>query len=465
LGAAVRYRFTVDEGTRAPSKGSPTKSTTIELLLCALPAAGAALFAAASVSVATLSDARRRALSDVLPKAPANALRRYARMGPTIEARWMVARVTGIVTSALLFFDSLRVLDELGRILVAALAAIWSFSFPAEIAKALVSRSAERAAPALIRWLWPIEMLAAPLAAPAGWLGDLVRLAFPKQAASTNVTEEEVNLIVDDGERTGTIAHDEAEMIHNVLEFGDLTARDVMVPRTRVTTIQLGTSPADLLQIVIAEEHSRYPVYDERIDNVVGILHVKDLLPYTTMPDKLADLDIEPLLHRPVLFVSDAQRSRSVLCEMRQKRQHLAIVIDEFGGMSGIVSLEDLLERIVGDIRDEHDEADPPIVELGDGRLMVDATVPIVDLSRYLDTELPDDGDYNSLGGLLVSHLGRVPPIGARMSEYGLEFVVRDADERRVSKVEIVRRSEAAESVAPRTMRPSPSTTNKLPTD
>ncbi len=401
-----------------------------------------------------MSEARRQALCDVLPKASARALRRYASMGPTIEARWMVARVTGIVTSSLLFHDAIRGLDEFARILLAALAAIWSFSFPAEVAKALVTRSAERAAPALIRALWPIELLASPLAAPVGWLGDLVRLAFPEPASRADVTEQEVNLIVKDGERRGTIAHDEAEMIHNVLGFGDLTARDIMVPRTRVTALQLGTSARELLGIIVEEEHSRYPVYEERIDNVVGILHVKDLLPYANMPDELEHLDIGTLLHRPVLFVSDTQSSRSVLCEMRQKRQHLAIVIDEFGGMRGIVSLEDLLERIVGDIRDEHDEAEPPIIELGDGRLMVDATVPIVDLSRYLDTELPVDGDYNSLGGLLVSHLGRVPPVGARMNEYGLEFVVRDADERRVSKVEILRHNSAPDSVAPRTMRP-----------
>jgi CBS domain containing-hemolysin-like protein len=170
--------------------------------------------------------------------------------------------------------------------------------------------------------------------------------------------------------------------------------------------------------------------------------------------ERFRDLDIEPLLHRPVLFVTETQSTRSVLLEMREKRQHLAIVIDEFGGMSGVVSLEDLLERIVGDIRDEHDEGEPPIVELGDGRLMVDATVPIVDLSRYLDTELPEHGDYSSLGGLLVSRLGRVPPVGARMTEYGLEFVVRDADERRVSRVEIVRHPASPDSLTPRTLRP-----------
>ncbi|HMA91327.1 MAG TPA: hemolysin family protein [Polyangiaceae bacterium] len=426
------------------------------LLLAALPAANAAWFSAASVAAATLSDARRRALCDVLPKGAASAMRRYTNMGPTIEARWMVARVAGIVTSALLFHDALVAFSRPSRLLLAALAAIWSFGIPSEIAKAFVTRSAERTAPTLIRLLWPFEILAAPLAAPAGWLGDLVRLTFPKRITLTDVTEEEVNLIVKDGERSGTIAHDEAEMIHNVLGFADLTARDLMVARTRVTSLPLDTTPSELLRIVLAEGHSRYPVYDERIDNVIGILHVKDILPFTIRPGGLDHLELERLLHRPVLFVTESQSSSSVLYEMRQKRQHLAIVIDEFGGVSGVLALEDLLERIVGDIRDEHDEAEPPIQELGDGRLLVDATVPIVDLSRYLDTELPDDGDYNSLGGLLITRLGRVPPVGAKMSEYGLEFVVRAADERHVSKVEIVRRSTPPDAVEPRSLRPTP---------
>lgn len=368
----------------------------------------------------------------------------------------MVARVSGIVTSALLFHDCLRFLNGPMQVLVAALAAIWSFAIPAEIARAFVLRAAERTAPVLISLLWPIEILAAPLAAPAGWLGDLVRLTFPKRDTMADVTEEEVNLMVKDGERSGTIAHDEAEMIQNVLGFADLTAADVMVPRTRVTSLPLDTPPEDLLRIAVSEGHSRFPVWNERIDNVVGILHVKDLLPFTTKAEGWKELELEPLLHRPALFVSESQSSSSVLYEMREKRQHLAIVIDEFGGVSGIVSLEDLLERIVGDIRDEHDEAEPPIQELGEGRLLVDATVPIVDLSRYLDTHLPEHGDYNSLGGLLVTHMGRVPPVGAKMSEYGLDFVVRAADERRVKRVEIVRRSIApAESVVPRTTRPT----------
>jgi CBS domain containing-hemolysin-like protein len=426
----------------------------LRIVLSAAPALCASVFAAANSAVSSLSDARRRALVEVLPPASARALRRYAEHGSRIEACWMVARVTGIVTSALLLHSTLSVADEAFRLLLAASLAIGAFSFPAEIAKALAARDAERSAPALIRILLPFEWLASPLAAPAGWLGDWVRRAMPRSTMTADVTEEEVSLMVEDGERRGAITHDAAEMIQNVFDFGDLAARDLMVPRTRVSCVQLGTAPNELLQMILTDGHSRYPVFEERIDNVVGILHVKDLLPYMAKQHQLEQLDLESILHRPVLFVSDTQSSRSVLYEMRQKHQHLAIVIDEFGGMSGIVTLENLLERIVGDIRDEHDEGEAPIVELSDGRLMVDASIPIVDLSRYLDTELPEHDDYNSLGGLMVSHLGRVPPIGARMVEFGLELVVREGDERRIMKVEITRRRSTGDSVSPRTIRP-----------
>jgi CBS domain containing-hemolysin-like protein len=139
-----------------------------------------------------------------------------------------------------------------------------------------------------------------------------------------------------------------------------------------------------------------------------------------------------------------------VLTEMRAGRHHLAMVIDEFGGVSGIVTLEDLVEEIVGDIKNETETEEPPIVDLGDGRLVVDASMSIADLSRYLGTELPPNGGYNSLGGMIVAELGRVPRSGDTLSAFGLEFVVREADERHVAKVEIVRAPPGPESIAPR---------------
>jgi len=434
----------------------PPPPLALRLFLAVLPALGASIFAAATAVNGALSEARKRALSDVLPKGPADALRRYLAQGRIIETRWTVVRVAGVTSSTLLIYEVLPHRLGVWSIVLAVLGATVAFGFPAEIAKALALQRTDQAAPLLIRVLRPLEWLAAPFAAPVSWVGHLIRFTLPRgPEPESDITDEEVENIVEQGEKAGSIAHDEAEMIKNVLDFGDLTAGEVMVPRTHVAAIEVSTNATEVLRRVVEDEHSRYPVYAERIDNVVGILHVKDLLARVTASADLGTLDIDEIVNRPVLFAAESQSASSVLREMRAKRQHLAIIIDEFGGMSGIVTLEDLLERIVGDIRDEHDEEDPPIVELGEGRLMVDAAVPIVDLSRYLGTDLPEHNDYNSLGGLLVAHFGRVPPVGARLSEYGLDFVVRAADQRHVSQVEIVRSAEPSDSLAPKSLRPT----------
>jgi CBS domain containing-hemolysin-like protein len=203
---------------------------------------------------------------------------------------------------------------------------------------------------------------------------------------------------------------------------------------------------AEILRQVAEAAHSRYPVHRETVDNVVGVLHAKDLLHAVARGDAQTIL-LESIL-RPVVFVPESQSAASVLKDMRAGRHHLAIVLDEFGGFSGIVTLEDLLEQIVGDIRDEHDTEEAPIVDLGDGRLVVDASLALADLSRYLGTDLPADGDYHSLGGFLAAHHGKVPEVGATLSQLGLQFIVREADERRVTKVEIQREAPPM-SIAP----------------
>ena len=248
-------------------------------------------------------------------------------------------------------------------------------------------------------------------------------------------------------------------MIRNVLDFKDLKAGDVMVPRTQVTALDVSTSTEEVLKVIASRPHSRYPVYRERIDNIVGILHVKDLIGAAADKDLLA-VTIADVMRAPVVFVPESQSASSLLRDMRSgRRHHMAIVLDEFGGMSGVVTLEDVIEEIVGDIRDEHDNDEPPIVDLGNGRLMVDAGVPITDLSRYLGIELPEGAHYNSLGGFIVDRVGQVPNVGETLSDFGLDFVIRDADDRRVAKVEIIRRTltpgPGPESIPPQSPRRS----------
>jgi putative hemolysin len=418
-----------------------------DIVLATLPAAVVALSGAASWTIGLLPGTRRAALRDGLNGSARRQLERYIDKGPLIEARWLVLRAIGVAVTAVLVSNYLP--SALGNWVpaVAAFVAVVAYAIPAEILKALASRAPERAAPLLLQLIWPMELLAAPLAWATLWLGERVGSVVSKKHTDPPpaVTETEVELIVTEGEMTGALDHEQSEMIRNVLEFGDVTARDVMVPRTQTAAFSVATPVDDVLKQVADAAHSRYPVYRDTVDNVIGVLHAKDLLRAVARRETS---ELEPIL-RPVAFVPESQSAASVLKDMRAGRHHLAVVIDEFGGFSGIVTLEDLLEQIVGDIRDEHDAEEAPIADLGDGRMVVDASVPIADLSRYLGTELPDEGDYHTLGGFIVARFGRVPEIGASLSAHGLDFVVREGDERRVTKVEIHRQG-PPQSILPR---------------
>ena len=446
MSACGSARFLTRRGRENLETLEPQSSIAVRLVAASLPAIVASFLSGATSALGTLSEARKRALRDASSPATARALDRYLDHGPVIETRWMALRVIGISSSTLLWFVALRAQLSPAAALLAALGGtLAAFGIPAEIVRAIASHSAETSGPVLLRALRPLEWLVAPLASPLTSIRKVVDHLLPSETSPpTDLTGDEMGIIVEEGEKSGHFAHDEAELIKNVLEFGDHTVGEMMVPRTHVDALEIGTPIAEVLERMKSEEHSRFPVYAERIDNVVGVLHVKDLISLIEKDKFTAPIELEPLLRRPALYVSDGQSAISVLHEMRQKRQHLAIVIDEFGSMHGIITFEDLIERIVGDIRDEHDEDAPSIVKLHDGRLSVDAAVSIVDLNRRLDTELPEDESYNSLGGLLVARMGRVPPVGARLVEFGFEFVVRQADERHVSRVEIAEREPTA---------------------
>ncbi|MFW5739616.1 MAG: hemolysin family protein, partial [Myxococcota bacterium] len=236
-----------------------------------------------------------------------------------------------------------------------------------------------------------------------------------------------------------TLEQERAQMIKNVLEFEDLMTAEVMIPRTSVTTIDAETTLEDVLKIISAKGHSRYPVYRESVDNIVGLLYAKDLFRVIDHTD-IRTAKVEGFLRSPVNFVPEAKPVSALLREMRARRLHMAVVVDDYGGVAGVVTLEDIIEEIVGDIQDEHDLEEDPIVELGNGAVLVDAAVPIDDLSDLLGTELPDEGDFVSLGGWIIHQAGCVPEPGAQVEACGLRFIVREADERKISKVEIRRK-------------------------
>ena len=402
------------------------------------------VFAAGDGALVTIPEAHLRSLSE--QNGPAgDAFRRYMRDRQRILSRWLVGRVIAVSVAAVLYSRSAEALFSATRIgsstaLETAGAVFFAVLTYGTLTAGLLTaarRRPEALGALALRFLAAIEWVLIPLAGPLAAFGRFIGRRFDqKNEIDARRAETEVQWVVMEGERTGAIANEPAEMIRNVLEFKDLTAREVMVPRRRISAIEASTSLERVLALVAADGHSRYPVYRETLDNVVGLLYAKDLFA-VVQEKKVQSTKLSDIARSPVLYVVETQSILSMLREMRARRLHMAIVSDEFGGTSGLVTLEDIIEEIVGEIHDEYD-TEVQIQELGEGRLVADAAVPLADLSARLGREIPADGEFESLGGLIVHRVGGVPEVGATLTVDGLKLIVREADKTRVLKVEIV---------------------------
>ncbi len=364
--------------------------------------------------------------------------RRFTRDPLRVLSRWLVGRVVALSVASVLLSDAARRAGfEAIAFPAAVLGAVLTYGTFTEIAGTFARRRPEIAGDLALAALRPLEWIVAPLADPLALVGRAVGRRVPKSRSSdARIAETEVEWVVSESERAGAIANEPAEMIRKVLDFKDLTAREVMVHRRHILGIEIHTPLTDVVTLVATEKHSRYPVYRETLDNVVGLLCAKDL--FSVMREgRLAATKLADVTRHTVIFVSENQSAAKILQDMRSRRQHMAIVSDQYGGTAGLITLEDVIEEIVGDIRDEHD-IEAPIQSIGDGRVVADGAVSLAELSRALGKSLPDDGDFESLGGLIVSRAGHVPQVGASVYVGGLQLIVREADATRVVKVEIV---------------------------
>ncbi len=412
--------------------GSPTG-----LIVAALVASAVgSLFAGGEGALVSMAEPRLQALA----KEGTNSalFRRYINDRQRVLARWLVCRIAATSLSAVCFE---RVADFYAdalwiRILAPAFLTIATYGTFAEITLTFARRRAEPIGAIALRVLQPLEWSVAPLAYPLAGLGRFIgRRVAPAAGPSARVTETEVEWAVSQGEKAGSISPEPAEMIRNVLELPDRTARDVMIPRLRITAIEVGTQLEEVIAIVSAETHSRFPVYEGTLDHILGLLYAKDL--FAVVNEKRIDTTrLRELVRPQLLYVVETQPILGILREMRARRLHMAIVSDEFGGTSGLVTMEDVIEEIVGEIHDEHDTDDSKIRDIGEGKIVVDAAIPLAEISARLGHEF-DDGNSESLGGLVVHRAGRVPEVGARLTLDGFTFIVREADETRVVKVEI----------------------------
>ena len=257
----------------------------------------------------------------------------------------------------------------------------------------------------------------------------------PRPVDPAEELEEDILSAVEEGGRQGLLGEDEKQMIEGVIDLRDVTADHVMTPRTEMVSLDVNASLEEVIEKAVGSGHSRLPVYRESPDQVIGVLYIKDLLPYLGQSDKLPG--VRKLL-RPPLFIPQSKNVRDLLHEMKGRHVHMAIVLDEYGGTAGVVTIEDVLEEIVGEIVDEHEkEAGEEVVRLGKNVATVEARTHIDDLNRVLGIELPEDGDYETVGGLLFTQMGRVPAAGEQHQYDGVRFTVLEADARHVSRIKV----------------------------
>ena len=261
-------------------------------------------------------------------------------------------------------------------------------------------------------------------------------LGMDPNAGEDIVTEEEIRMMVDVGEEKGVIENTQKEMINNIFEFDDIDVADIMTHRTDMECIEADEPLSEILPLAIENGYSRIPVYDDDPDNIVGIVYVKDLLKYvgSSLPKtkKLRDI------MREAFYIPETKRCGELFNEMTEKHVQMAIVVDEYGGTAGLVTLEDLLEAIVGNIQDEYDNEDEEISKIDDTTFTIDGITDIEEVEEQLDITFPE-GDYDTLGGFIISLLGFLPQDGEMNTvQYeNIEFTVLNVEERRIGKVKV----------------------------
>jgi magnesium and cobalt transporter len=254
--------------------------------------------------------------------------------------------------------------------------------------------------------------------------------------------EDELHELIELSERQGLINAEEGEMFSSIIEFGDTIVREEMIPRTEMHCCSVDATLSEMIEVIIRYGHSRIPVYENSVDQIVGLVYAKDLLKYWGKSDD--EVSLRELMRTPY-FVPETKRIEELLREFRSKQIHLAIAIDEYGGTSGLITLEDLIEEIIGDIKDEYDAEENLLVEEADGSVVVDARLNLCELEDHYDMDEIPRAQFDSVGGLLLHELGRLPKVGESITCCGLNFEVLNSDKRAIHSVRVSRIDNACE--------------------
>jgi CBS domain containing-hemolysin-like protein len=399
------------------------------LLLAFLWGAETALFAANRLRIRNLGEKGHRGA-----RAALELLARPARILSTLLIS------NNIVNSGLIVIATAAFIGLLGSETGALVSFVFStilILFVEIMSKSIAAQYADGLAPALARPVLWLSVIWAPIIRVLSFTTNLLMRPFGGrvQADAPMVTEEEIQMLVQMGGEHGVLEKEERDMIHSIIEFGDTVVREVMVPRVDMVSIEADEPVEELLAIVRKHGHSRIPVYDDSFDNIVGLVHVKDLLT-GFREGRLAGTARDFM--RPAYLVPETKRVDELFREMRRGKIHMAIVVDEYGGTAGLVTIEDLLEEIVGPIQDEYDSEEAPIKALSEREALVDGRVHLEEVNEALGLSLPV-GEVDTIGGFVYRLLGHMPVLGDRVAYDGVDLIVERVDGVRIEQVKILK--------------------------
>jgi CBS domain containing-hemolysin-like protein len=264
--------------------------------------------------------------------------------------------------------------------------------------------------------------------------GVILKLLGIKEfEGETHHSSEELQLLLEQGKQTGALDSTEHELIQNVFDFNERVVKNIMVPRTKISGVEIDTPSSELVEMLITDSYSRMPVYEETIDKIVGIVHAKDILPLVAYNKPFALKDI---IRKPY-FIPETKKINDLMAEMKQNRIQIAIVLDEFGGTAGMVTLEDIVEELVGEIQDEYDEEKPIVEQINDTEFIVNALASIYDVNSHLPHDLPEDGDFDTVSGWLGEVFGKIPDVGEQKEANGYNITVLKKSDQNIESVKL----------------------------
>jgi CBS domain containing-hemolysin-like protein len=323
----------------------------------------------------------------------------------------------------------------LGVLISAVIIAVVGVAIPHAWASYNGERVLARALPILLalRWIiWPVTRVMEAFDLP---VRRLAGIGEEDEQMHNESVRQEIVQAASEGQAEGAVDPDEVEMIESVIELGETQAGEIMTPRTEIFALPLETTWSDAAQKIFEAGHSRVPVYQADLDNIVGILYAKDMLAHVV--ENHAPQDLRKTLRKP-FFVPETKLLDDLLREFKARKLHLAVILDEYGGTAGLVTIEDVLEEIVGDISDEYDQIAPALLKrLGDSEAEIDGRLHVDEINDAMALEIPEDEDYDTVAGFVFSHLGYIPQAGETLEANGARFTVLEATERRIAKLKV----------------------------